>query len=108
MLLDPTPELYHQYWYDGMIVLNKLVTEAPRGIEEAWHTRLEKLLVDLVSDSLLQEVISKSEYPAILEGTFSGYVIDESCLFRYAKRRGAEKQLKALIREKTNITLRTE
>lgn len=108
VLLDPTPELYHQYWYDGMIVLNKLVTEAPRGIEEAWHTRLEKLLVDLVSDSLLQEVISKSEYPAILEGTFSGYVIDESCLFRYAKRRGAEKQLKALIREKTNITLRTE
>ena len=108
VLLDPTPELYHQYWYDGMIVLNKLVTEAPRGIEEAWHTRLEKLLVDLVSDSLLQEVISKSEYPAILERTFSGYVIDESCLFRYAKRRGAEKQLKALIREKTNITLRTE
>lgn len=54
-------------------------------MEEAWHTRLEKLLVDLVSDSLLQEVISKSEYPAILEGTFSGYVIDESCLFRYAK-----------------------
>lgn len=35
-------------------------------------------------------------------------MIDESCLFRYAKRRGAEKRLKALIREKTNITLRTE
>lgn len=48
VLLDPTPELYHQYWYDGMIVLNKLVTEAPRGNEEAWHTRLEKMLVDLV------------------------------------------------------------
>ena len=108
VLLDPTPELYHQYWYDGMIVLNKLVTEAPRGNEEAWHTRLEKMLVDLVSDPLLQEVISKSEYPAIFEGAFSGYVIDESCLFRYAKRRAAEKRLRALIREKTNITLRTE
>ena len=108
VLLDPTIELYHQYWYDGMIVLNKLVTEAPRGIEEIWHTRLEKMLVDLVSDPLLQEVISRSEYPAIFEGAFSGYVIDESCLFRYAKRRSAEKRLRTLIREKTNITLRTE
>ena len=108
VLLDPTAKLYYQYWYDGMIVLNKLVTEAPRGIEDAWHTRLEKMLVDLVSDPLLQEVISKSEYPAIFEGAFSGYVIDESCLFRYAKRRGAEKRLRALIREKTDITLRTE
>ena len=66
------------------------------------------MLVDLVSDPLLQEVISKSEYPAIFEGAFSGYVIDESCLFRYAKRRAAEKRLRALIRVKTNITLRTE
>lgn len=108
VLLDPTAKLYYQYWYDGMIVLNKLVTEAPRGIEDAWHIRLEKMLVDLVSDPLLQEVISKSEYPAIFEGAFSGYVIDESCLFRYAKRRGAEKRLRELIREKTDITLRTE
>ena len=108
VLLDPTIDLYHQYWYDGMIVLNKLVTEAPRGVEEIWHTRLEKLLVDLVSDPLLQEVISKSEYPAIFEEAFAGYVIDESCLFRYAKRRSAEKRLRTLIREKTNITLRTE
>ena len=108
VLLDPSIDLYHQYWYDGMIVLNKLVTEAPRGVEEIWHTRLEKMLVDLVSDPLLQEVISKSEYPAIFEGAFSGYGIDESCLFRYAKRRSAEKRLRTLIREKTNITLRTE
>lgn len=108
VLLDPTPELYHQYWYDGMIVLTKMVTEAPKGVDESWHTRLEKMLVDLVSDSLLQEVISKSEYTAIFEGAFSSYVIDESCLFRYAKRRAAERRLKTLIQEKTNITLRTE
>ena len=107
VLYNPTLEVYHRYWSDGMIVINKKVTEAPKGTREFWHTRLEKLLVDMVSDSLLQEIISKSEYPSIFEGAFSDYAIDESCLFRYARRRGTEKRLRALIREKTDILFRT-
>ena len=108
VLIDPTPSLYHQYWYNGMIVINKLVTEAPKGVAVPWHTRLEKLLVDLVCDEILMETISESEYPTILEDTFTKYAIDESCLFRYAKRRGAEKRFRNLIRNKTDIKLRTE
>lgn len=108
VLLDPTPELYHKYWYDDMIVIEKLVTEAPLGCAEPWHTRLEKLLIDLISDPLLTETVSESEIPTILEDAFAKYVIDESCLFRYAKRRGAENRFKTIVREKTNIALRTE
>ncbi len=108
VLLDPTPELYQQYWYDGMIVIDRLVTEAPKGYPEPWNTCLEKMLVDLLSNPIIMESVSESEYPAILEDAFSKYGIDESCLFRYAKRRGAEKRLKKMIRHQTNIKLRTE
>lgn len=106
ILLNPTPEMYHQYWYDGMIVLTKRVTEAPIGENEPWESRLEKILVDLMSDNLLQDIISQSELTAVFEGAFEHYAIDESCLFRYAKRRNAELRLKTLIREKTTIQLK--
>ena len=108
VLLAPTLEIYHQYWYEDMIVVDKLITEAPKSRTEPWHTRLEKMLVDLLSSQILLESISESEIPVVLEDAFSKYVVDESCLFRYAKRRGIEKRLRTLIREKTNITLRTE
>lgn len=108
VLLDPTPEFYHQYWYEDMVVINKLVTEAPKGHEQPWHMRIEKLLVDLISDRILMESFSESEYPTILEDAFDKYVIDESCLFRYAKRRVAEKKIKAIIHDNTEIVLRTE
>lgn len=107
VFIAPTPEVYHRYWSDNMIVINKLTTEAPKEHETAWHTRLEKLLVDIVADPLLLASVSEGEYPAIYENAFSMHIVDESCLFRYAARRTIDKKIKELIREKTNITLRT-
>ena len=75
---------------DDMIVIEKLVSEAPRGKQELWHTRLEKLLVDVLTDDLIQESVSEAEWPKIYEDAFQKYAIDESCFFRYAKRKGAE------------------
>lgn len=106
VFINPTPEIYHQYWSDNMIVINKLITEAPKSPTISWHTRLEKLLVDIVADPLLLDSISDSEYPSIYEDAFSMYIVDESCLFRYAARRTVDKKIRKLIREKTNITLR--
>ncbi len=90
-----------------MIIITKLTTEAPKSTVIPWHTRLEKMLVDIVADQLLQESLSWGEYPKIYEDAFSMYVIDESCLFRYASRRAVDKKIRKLIREETNITLRT-
>ena len=106
VFIEPTPEIYHQYWCDDMIIIVKLTTEAPKGRTESWHTRLEKLLVDIMSEPLIPESISESEFPNIYEGAFARYVIDEGCLFRYAKRRKAEQKIRKLITEQTNITLR--
>jgi len=108
VLKNPTLEIFHQYWVDNMIVVTKMITEAPKGRQQKWHTRIENILVDLMTVSLLQESISESEYAAIFEGAFTRYVVDESCLFRYARRRAADKKIKRFIKEKTRNTLRTE
>lgn len=106
VLINPTPEIYHQYWYAGMIVVGKLVSEAPMGQKEKWNTRIEKLLVDVMTNSILLSSVSETELKNIYEEAFAKYAIDESCMFRYAKRRGAEKKIRGFIKEKTNVQLR--
>ncbi|MBO4987683.1 MAG: hypothetical protein J6C63_02405 [Lachnospiraceae bacterium] len=106
VLINPTPEIYHQYWYDGMIVVGKLISEAPMGQKEKWNTRIEKLLVDVITNSILLSSVSEAELINIYEGAFAKYAIDESCMFRYAKRRGAENKIREFIKEKTNVQLK--
>ena len=108
VLLSPTLEIYHQYWSDNMIVILKLITESPKGINIFWHTRLEKLLVDLLAENLISECISESEYSTIFSDSFKKYIVDESCLFRYAKRRHAAEKIETLLNEETEIELRTK
>lgn len=107
VLNHPSVELYDQYWTDNLIIINRLLTEAPKGVKQPWHTCLEKILVDLVAEPLYQEIIHRGEYPSIYEDAFRNYVIDESRMFRYARRRNAADRLRAFILEETNIQLRT-
>ena len=107
VLLYPDKEIYHQYWTDNTIVIVKLMTEAPIDRRIRWNTCIEKLLVDIFTEPLLTETISAGEYPAIFSGAFEKYIIDESRLFRYARRRGAEDRLKNFIVENTDVELRT-
>ena len=107
VLVAPTTSIFHQYWYDDMVVIVKLITEAPKHNTYPWSTRLEKLLVDIITDPLIMDSVSESEFPNIYAEAFRKYVIDESCLFRYAKRRGAENDILQLIRHRTDIQLRT-
>lgn len=100
VLINPTVEIYHQYWSDNMIVLGKLTTEAPKGQKASWHTRLEKMLVDIMAEPLLLASISRAEYPHIYEDAFDRYIVDENGLFRYASRRKVTKKIKELIRKR--------
>lgn len=108
VLINPTVEIYHQYWSDNMIVLGKLTTEAPKGKKVSWHTRLEKLLVDIIAEPLLLASISRAEYPHIYENAFDRYIVDENGLFRYASRRKMKKKIIELIRKETDIVLKTK
>lgn len=108
VLVNPSVELYHQYWSDNMIVLGKLTTEAPKGQKVVWHTRIEKMLVDLLSDPLIMASVGESELPTIYQDAFARYIIDEKALFRYASRRKVDKKILKFIRENTDIKLYTK
>jgi len=107
VLIYPTPNTFHQYWYSDMIVIRKLVTEAPNNKKHPWSARLEKILVDIMADPLIINSISASEYPCIYTDAFQKYVVNECCLFRYAKRRGVENEILQLIKNETKIKLKT-
>ena len=107
VLIYPTPDTFHQYWYSDMIVIRKLVTEAPTNKKRPWAARLEKILVDIIADPLIVNSISASEYPRIYTDAFQKYAVNECCLFRYAKRRGVENEILQLIKNETKIELRT-
>lgn len=108
VLYSPTQEDFYRYRGDGdsIVVLN-LITEAPRTINE--HScPLEKILVDLFSNKFVGHLIEKSEYPSIFEEAFGKYQINETAMFRYARRRNSENRIKDFIKEKTIIKLATE
>lgn len=108
VLICPDEEIYHQYWTEGMIVVLKLPTEAPKGKESRWATCIEKMIVDVFCEKVIASSYSSEEMGRLFENIFNQYAVDESKLFRYARRRGAEKKLRAFLHEKANVKLRLE
>lgn len=97
---------YKQRGPETDIVVQKLLTEAPSSSEN--HScSLEKLLVDLLSKKISGCMIERSEYPCIYEDAFQKYNINETRIFRYAKRRHLYDTLCTFITTKTNIKLMT-
>ena len=108
ILLNPSVKEYHLYWQDNLIIVGKLLTEAPKGKIAAWHTCLEKMLVDMTAEKVIKTTFSEAEYPDVLEQAFQKYIIDESQMFRYAKRRHVKDDILNIIHSQTTIELRTE
>lgn len=108
VLYKPDPQSLDTYWEPGIIIVQKLTTQVP-GQKSGNHLpALEKLIVDLFANKLLAALFSQSELPAVLEQIFENYIIDESALFRYAGRRNCYERIKVFIKDKTDITLRSE
>ena len=61
-----------------------------------------------MADKVLKTTFSEAEYPGVLEQAFQKYIIDESQMFRYAKRRHIKDDILDIIRNQTPIKLRTE
>ena len=108
ILINPTEDDFFNYRQDGMIIVRNLLTESPKGRKQFWHTDLEKMLVDIFSENLIKAMFGESEYPAIYETAFKKFVVDESQMFRYAKRRNIDEKLRRFIHEETNVKLRLE
>lgn len=108
VLLCPNQELFYTYFQENMIVVQKLLTEAPKPIQGTKSSRLEKLLVDLFCNKLTGQLIQQAEYPMVFEEAFSKFYIDEIKLMRYARRRNLETKIRDFIKQETNIQLHTE
>ena len=108
VLFSPRMEYYYRHkGEENTIVVLKLISEAPKP-REGHSSPLEKLLVDLFVNKFTGHLIEKSEYPAILEEAFHKYYLDETKMFRYARRRNVEARMKTFICQETGIKLRTE
>ncbi len=105
VLLKPTMEICEVYAGSDTIIVQNLITETPVDQQAPHHVMLEKLLVDLFADEKLQLFLETSEFSTILEQAFHTYVIDESKMFRYARRRNIEDKIKRIIVEDTTIKL---
>ncbi len=98
--LRPTRELIYNYidLSQPAIFVKPLITESPvLEYDGVLVPTLEKLLVDLQKDAdffYLQE----SEGVNIFRNALSLYVINESRLLRYARRRGIRKEIEIIIK----------
>ena len=108
VLLHPSVDDFHIYWQDDTIVVEPLLTEAPRSSQGKWQTSLEKLLVDLIADKYLKSSISESEYQLVYETAFERYTVDTRKLFRYARRRNAAQKIRKIMEGTDIIMTKTE
>ena len=107
VLLMPDINEFYQYYSPNMIVVQRLVSGAPRAIDGIYAS-LEKLLVDLFSTKLTGKIINRGDYPEMLENIFENYGINEAAMLRYAKRRKVDIRLKDYLSEHTSVRLSYE
>lgn len=105
IMLKPKADEYYRYLVDDQIVIQRLPSESPKGIEEPWQSRLEKILVDITVDKLLSEIVSESEYSSIFTQAFARYLIDTGAMIRYANRKGAGKKFRECLNRYTYMAM---
>lgn len=105
IMLKPKVDEYFRYLVDDQIVVLRLPSESPKGIDAPWKSRLEKILVDIMVDKLLTQIVSESEYDAIFLQAFERYLVDTSAMLRYANRKGAGIKFRERIEEYTDIAI---
>ncbi len=96
MLLKPTEEEVYRYGKDGTILIGRLISEAPKGSKNG-VVPLEKIMVELVANKLLRSMINVSEVPQIINDMYDKYLIDDSKLLRYARRRNKEDAITEIL-----------
>ena len=74
-------------------------SETPKGIDEPWMSRLEKILVDVFTDKLISAIVPDGEKAGIIDGAFNNYMIDQNTIIRYARRKGTERKMIEVLSE---------
>ena len=97
VMLKPKAEQYYRYHQDNDIIVGRLPSESPKGFDQPWESRLEKILVDVFTDKLMSTIVPDGEKKAIIDGAFNEYMLDEKTMLHYARRKGAEKKMQQVL-----------
>ena len=108
VMFAPTIEEISRYGIDCSIIIVKLHTRYPKNTKQKRGYSIEKLIVDLFAEKVLEAFLNQDDYPAALETAFKQYRINETRLFNYAKSRRVDTEIRTMIRDKTGIKLYTD
>jgi hypothetical protein len=94
VLFKPNAKEIALYSDETTVAVIALTSEAPiRGHE----TTLEKILVDLYANPLIDFIVSKGDYDGIFDEAFDKYILNKKTMQRYAKRRGKAESVAEMI-----------
>lgn len=106
VLFRPDQDQILRYGAEGTIIIDRLISESPKGNKDPYNLMLEKLIVDLFANKRLRSMLSLGDYPDALDTIFTTYEVDQVKMFRYARRRNKEQELREFLMGKTNVELK--
>lgn len=108
MLLMPNEKELYRYGGPDTVIIDRLVSEAPKGSPESYNTPLEKIIVDLFANKNLRSMVHIGEYAGAIAEMFNKYYIDQTKLFRYANRRSKKAEVIRFLTEEAGIEVAAE
>ena len=108
VFLNPDMETMERYVLriTEPIIISQLISQSPRvKVHGLPYPKIEKILVDLLTDEEKFFAFQGQELIRIYENVFETYQVSEKTLFRYAERRKVSQKLRAFICKETSIEL---
>lgn len=108
ILLRPNENELYRYGGQNTIIVDRLISEAPKGSPHPYNTPLEKIVVDLFASRNLKSMVHTGEYAKAISDMFEKYQIDQVKLFRYAKRRNRKQEIYHFLKDETQVEVFVE
>ena len=102
VLYKPSKKEITTYSSNVTVSVLTLTSEAP---VTDWHAKLEKMLVDLFANPLIDRIVSPGDYPGIYKESFLKYSINLKMMLRYARRRGKADKIISFMVNSANIKM---
>lgn len=101
VFLRPDSEELDRYaeGLNPVLIVRPLISEAPLAGKGIAAARLEKILVDLLSDKLLQQAYDRNARQQAFRNAFAQYQLSLSALEGYARRRNRQAELQTILTE---------
>ena len=105
MLLMPNEKELYRYGESNTVIIDRLVSEAPKGSPEHYNTPLEKVIVDLFANRNLRSMVHIGEYARAISEMFDKYYINQTKLLRYANRRNKKSEVIRFLTKEAGIEM---